>query len=534
MGIESVAQNQRGRRYAGRILLGMDTTLSHVLDALRAENLIVRTAHIDDALLATPLTGADCDSRVSAPGHLFICKGQAFRPAFLTSALEKGAVCYLCGEDLAPELEKEAPDAPAIVVSNVRRAMGIVSPVCWGHPDKRLNILGITGTKGKSTVAYMLRSILDGDEAYKHAGIMGSIDTFDGVESFESHNTTPEAPDLWRHLANAAASGLEHMVMEVSSQGLKYDRVIDLGIDVGCFLNIGRDHISPIEHPDFEDYFESKLRMFDQTRVAVVNLDCEHAQVIRERAQRCERVITFSAHDATADVWATDINHELGIVSFDAHTPTWEGRVTIPMPGLFNVENALAAIAICEAIGVPSERIIERFYHVRVPGRMELILTPDRRVTAIVDYAHNKLSYQKFFSSMKEEFPGYWIAAVFGCPGDKALERRFELPQEAAKWCDFLMYTEEDPAHERVCDINAQMLANTPEGVACEAIDDREQAIMRTVELAYSCGRPALVCLLAKGDETRQHEGDRFVPCRTDGDIFNDAVRAFSPGVDAR
>lgn len=509
----------------------METTLSHVIDVLGAEKLLARTANCTENALATPITGTDCDSRAAAENHLFICKGQAFRTEFLVSALEAGCVAYLCGEDIADELAKVVPDAPALAVSDVRRAMGVVSPICWGHPDRRLNILGITGTKGKSTVAYMLRSILDGDEAYEHAGIMGSIETFDGVKGFESHNTTPEAPDLWHHLANAADTGLKHMIMEVSSQGLKYDRVTGLGIDVGCFLNIGRDHISAIEHPDFEDYFESKLKIFDQTRTAAVNLDCDHADTILDRAQRCERVITFSAKIGTADIWASDIIHEFGLVGFMAHTPSWEGRVTIPMPGLFNIENALAAIAICEALGVPRERIIERFFYVRVPGRMELLFAPDRRITAIVDYAHNKLSYQKFFSSMKEEFPGFWIAAVFGCPGDKALERRVELPQEAAKWCDLLVYTEEDPAHEEVADICAEMAANTPEGVDYEIIPDREEAISRAVELAYACGRPALVCLLAKGDETRQHEGDLFVPCRADGDIFNDAVRTYGPGL---
>ncbi|RVU98188.1 UDP-N-acetylmuramoyl-L-alanyl-D-glutamate--2,6-diaminopimelate ligase [Coriobacteriales bacterium OH1046] len=509
----------------------METTLSHVIDVLDAEKLLVRTVSCTHDALAAPITGADCDSRAAAASHLFICKGRAFRAEFLETALEKGCIAYLCGADLADELAARAPGTPSLIVSDVRRAMGMVSPICWGHPDRRLNVLGITGTKGKSTVAYMLRSILDGDEAYEHAGIMGSIETFDGVEGFESRNTTPEAPDLWRHLANAADSGLDHMIMEVSSQGLKYGRVVGLGIDVGCFLNIGRDHISAIEHPDFGDYFESKLRIFDQTRTAVVNLDCDHAGIILDRARRCERVLTFSAKSDTADIWASDIIHEFGLVGFMAHTPSWEGRVTIPMPGLFNIENALAAIAICEAVGIARERIIERFFYVRVPGRMELLFTPDRRITAIVDYAHNKLSYQRFFSSMKEEFPGFWIAAVFGCPGDKALERRVELPQEAATWCDLLVYTEEDPAHEDVADICAEMAANTPEGVDYEIIPDREEAIGRAVELAYACGRPALVCLLAKGDETRQHEGDLFVPSRADGDIFNDAVRTYGPGL---
>ena len=505
----------------------MNTTLASIAELLRDKGLLVRTENLTPETAALPVSGCDCDNRVPNAGHVFVCKGHAFRTAYLTSALARGAVAYLCDESRAKEYAAAAPGVPALVVSDIRRAMGHVSAAAFGHPDRDLTMVGITGTKGKSTVAYMMRAVLDGEEAYSHAAIMGSIETFDGIERDESHNTTPEAPDLWRHVANARDAGLTHMVMEVSSHGLKYDRVLDLKLDVACFLNIGRDHISPVEHPDFEDYFESKLRIFDQARTAVVNLDCDHADVILARARRCERVITFSAKGASADVFATDIDPGYGLVHFVAHTPTWEGRVVIPMPGIFNVDNALATIAMAEALGIGQEQIVNRFYLVRVPGRMELLTTPDRRVTGIVDYAHNKLSYQRFFPSMKEEFPGYAIIALFGAPGEKAQERRVELPQEAARWADHLIYTEEDPANEPVEKICAEMAAATPPGASYEVILDREEAIFRAVELAYSLDRPALVCLLAKGDETRQHEGDLFVPCRTDGDIFADAVRRF-------
>ena len=500
------------------------TTLQSLAELLREEDLLARDELIDPAQRVL-VSGADCDSRVAAPGHVFVCKGAAFKPAYLSAAVEAGAVAYLCDEALAPTLREACPDTPALVATDLRRAMALVSAQSWGHPDKSISVLGITGTKGKSTVAYMLRTILDAGKTGSGCGIMGSIDTYDGLEGFESVNTTPESPDLWRHLANTRDSGLPCMVMEVSSQALKYDRVVDLAIDVACFLNIGRDHISPLEHPSFEDYFESKLRIFDQARAAVVNLDMDHASEVMARAQRCEQVVTFSAAGAEdADIWASGIHSELGKVSFVVHTPRGEREMCVSMPGLFNVDNALAAIAMCELAGVDDALIAEGLAHVRVPGRMELIETGDPKVCALVDYAHNKLSYQRFFSSVSEEFAGRKIIALFGAPGDKAQERRRELPQEASKWADLIIYTEEDPAHERTEDICAEMAANTPEGQAFEVICDRPTAIARAVEAAFAAPEGAVVCLLAKGDETRQHEGDRFVPCETDGAIFEREV----------
>ena len=506
----------------------MNTTLASLARLLDHEGLLATTANITAEKGATPVTGVDCDSRVVVPSHVFVCKGAAFKPAYLTSALEKGAVAYLCDEDRAAELADVAPGTPALIATDLRRAMALASAEAFGHPDHDLTVVGITGTKGKSTVSYMLRAVLDGDEPYAHAGVMGSIETFDGIAREESHNTTPESPDLWRHLANARKAGLAYMDMEVSSQALKYDRVVDLGLDVACFLNIGRDHISPVEHPDFADYFGSKLRIFDQARVAVVNLDTDELDTVLDHARHCERVVTFgctdAAREAGADVWAADVRPFQGGITFACHTPSWEGDVTVSMPGLFNVDNACAAIAMCEVLGVGREQVVAGLSHVRVPGRMELLLTEDPKVTAIVDYAHNKLSYQRFFSSIVKEFAGRKVIAVFGAPGGKAYERRQELPQEASKWADYLIYTEEDPAHDSVADICRQMSDATPAGQAHEVILDRPAAIERAVELAFASERGAVVCLLAKGDETRQHEGDRFVPCETDGDIFRRAV----------
>ena len=470
------------------------------------------------------VTGAACDSRDVRPGNIFCCKGAAFSPAYLTSAIEAGASCYLCDEAHAAELAEVAPGTPALVSSNVRRAMGLVSAEAWGRPDRSLPVVGITGTKGKSTVAYMLRGIIDGREPYAHAGVMGSIDTFDGIESFESHNTTPEAPEMWRHIANAREAGLSHMVMEVSSQGLKYDRVLDLGLKVAVFLNIGRDHISPIEHPDYEDYFSSKLRIFEQAETAVVNLDTDELDRVLEASRAAERVVTFSATNPEADYWASDIKPGFGYISFTAHAPTWEMGVMVGMSGLFNVDNALAAIAAADVLGIDRMQMADALAEARVPGRMEIATGSNEHVVGIVDYAHNKLSFQRFFSSMAKEFPDRLVIAVFGAAGDKAQERRRELPEEASKWADLLIYTEEDPAHERVEDICAEMAANTPAGQDHIVICDREKAIEYAVDVAVDSGRPSLVCLLAKGDETRQHVGDEYPEMVPDGDVFARAM----------
>lgn len=517
--------------HSRRILSGMNATVKSIASLLRDHGLLARGPQSVDAA-SVSLTGADCDSRFAGPDHLFVCKGAAFKPAYLEQALEAGCVAYLCDDSRADELAAVAPHVSALVVRDdgLRTAMALSSAACWGHPDNKLEVVGITGTKGKSTTAYMLRAILDACHDTPQSAIMGSIDTFDGIEDAESVNTTPEPPDLWRHVANAAQSGLPYLTMEVSSQALKYERVVGLGLDVACFLNIGRDHISPREHPSFEDYFASKLRIFEQARVAVVNLGSDHADEVLAAAGRCKHVVTFladgDAAGSDADVWCRDPRPSDSGIRLFVHTPSWEGEVEVGMAGLFNAENALCAIAACEVLGIGQEQVKAGLAHVRVPGRMELLRTSDPHITGIVDYAHNKLSYQRFFASVAKEYPGREVIAVFGAPGGKAYERRRELPEEASRWADFVVYTEEDPAHDPVEEICAQMAAATPEGQDFEVIVNRPRAIGRAVERAFQSPRGAVVCLLAKGDETRQHEGDSFVPCETDATLFERAVAA--------
>ena len=213
------------------------------------------------APLTREVSLVSCDSRQVVPGTLFICKGAHFKVEFLQSAKEQGAFAYLS------EKRYDQVDLPCILVSDVRLAMALLADFYYNHPSAKLGVVGITGTKGKSSTAYYLKYIFDEYLAAKGqpaSGVISSIETYDGVEKFESHLTTPEPLDLERHFANGVATGMRYLTMEVSSQALKYDRVKNVEFAAAVFLNIGMDHISPIEHPDFEDYFASKLRIFSQ------------------------------------------------------------------------------------------------------------------------------------------------------------------------------------------------------------------------------------------------------------------------------
>ena len=265
------------------------------------------------------VTGCSFDSRAVSAGDVFFCKGAAFKPAFLSMALDAGTVAFVCEESLVESLEPLAQESGAamLVVDSVRTAMALLPPEVYDRPDHDVKIVGITGTKGKTTAAFMLQSIIKA--AGESCGMIGSVNTDDGIECYESTNTTPEAPEVWRHIANCRASGRQSMVMEVSSQALKYQRVENLPFDVACFLNIGRDHISPIEHPTFEDYFKSKLRIFDQAKTAVVNLGTDEVERVLEAASTAERLVTVGVEHPVASLWASDVRMVGFNIEFNLH-----------------------------------------------------------------------------------------------------------------------------------------------------------------------------------------------------------------------
>lgn len=457
------------------------------------------------------VTGLTFDSREVATGTLFICKGAAFKREYLDMAEEKGAIACVSGTEYS--------DFPCITVSDIRRAMAVLANMYYDEPWKKLKLTGFGGTKGKSTSAYYMKAITDDymkATGGKESAIISSIDTYDGVIREESHITTPEAVELQMHLANAVQSGITWAQMEISSQALKYDRVAEMRFDVGVFLNISEDHISPLEHRDFDDYFNSKMMMFPITDTAAVNLDCDLACKVLERAESAKKVVTFSRRDERADYFAYDIKKSGHGSSFRIRHGDFDGEFTLTMPGLFNVENALgAAAAACEQ-GIPWEYIRSGLERARSGGRMELYSSADGNIIAIVDYAHNKLSFETLFSSMAAEYPGYNMVAVFGCPGKKALSRRRDLGTIAGRYSKKVIITAEDPGEEPFAGISHEIEQYVHSaGASCEIIEDRGQAIKRAIDTAEG---KTIILITGKGRETRQKYGREYIPCPSDVD----------------
>lgn len=485
---------------------------------------------LDDATGALPLASTRCDSRQVLPHDLFVCKGVSFKASYLEQAAAQGAVCYVAKAVHAAELAEAAPSLPALIAEDeptLRRIMALASAYLTSPEEQKIPIFGITGTKGKSSVAWMLRHLIEG------AGIVGTITTYDGTPEVKSINTTPESPDVWEHIRQSTRHNLPALCLEISSQALKYDRVLGVPLDAACFLNIGKDHISAVEHPNFEDYVASKLKIFSMAPRAVINLDALFVERIYEAAvAQTQDIITLSSHESNAlglepTYRATNIELSSQGTRFELQAPEGTFPFALSLPGRFNVDNALAAIALARLVGVSYERMQTVLAHIQIPGRMMLLKTNSSpELTGLVDYAHNKLSFDALFSSLIQEYPGYTLYGVFGAPGGKAEERREDLVISAAAHGVIMYLTEDDPWTEEPADIIKQMLSFVPAGAKAHAVVDREKAVHAAVKAAIASKKPALVCILAKGSDATIHRRAGNVPMKPDAQSFNDAVCA--------
>lgn len=439
----------------------------------------------------------------------FICKGAAFKAQYLQESAEKGAFAYVS------EVKYDV-DLPYILVRDIREAMPVLAKQFFESPAEKLKVTGITGTKGKSTTTYYMKAIIDDymeATGGKESAMISTIDVYDGVIKKESHITTPEAVELQEHFRHAVDSGIEYLTMEVSSQALKYNRVDELEFDTGIFLNISEDHVSPIEHADFEDYFSSKLRIFPQTKVAIVNLDMDFADRTLQEAQKAGKVLTFGTK-AEADIYGYDIKKDGHDILFRVRCDRFDEDFMLTMPGLFNVENALAAIAAAYVYEIPLEYIKSGLKRARSSGRMEFYPSKDNQIIAIVDYAHNKLSFEKLFDSIRKEYPTYKIYTIFGCPGKKSLARRHDLGTIAGMYSKKVFITAEDPGFEPVDDISRD-IAQYVEAQNCPytMIEDRGEAIKAAMD---EVDEPTILLITGKGNETRQKYGSEYLDCISD------------------
>ena len=350
-------------------------------------------------------------------------------PAGVRKAIAR-AVCYLeqkngVTADAEPGVWEHVASACG---GDIRKAMSLVSIAFYQKAYRNFRVVGLTGTKGKTTTTYFMKNILDAFCrrnpqlcAAQKSAVLSTVEVDTGIEHHEAHLTTPESPDLQRYFAQTRDSGLPFLTMEVSSQAYKLSRVYGMDFDVGMFLNIGEDHIGPLEHTDFEDYFSCKLQLMEHCRTAIVNREMDHAQRVLEHARaHAQRVLTFGKLE-TADLddddcWILrDIQKEEQGFTFTTSHGLEQDSWRIRMAGRFNVENALAAILAAKALGVDDQSIREGLLQNEVQGRMNLFEKDG--VTVLVDYAHNFLSFQKLYESLKADYPGQRIVVVVGCPG---------------------------------------------------------------------------------------------------------------------
>lgn len=497
--------------------------LKDYIDLLKKDNLIEDVCLCDN-LLNTEIQKLEHNSKSVSSGTLYICKGLNYKSEYLEEAILNGAVVYIAEKENVSNTS-----FPHIVVNNIRKALAIVSCMYYDFPSNKLNMIGITGTKGKSTTAYYIKSILDNymnEHNLPDTAIVSSIDTYDGKSCRESLITSPESIDLQEYVYNAVDSKMKNLVMEVSSQALKLDRVYNINYKVGVFLNISEDHISTIEHPNFDDYFASKLKFFKQVEIACVNLDSDYIDIILENAKNSKKVITFSTKNPNADVYGYEIKKQgFKTISFKVKTSQFNEEILLTMPGLFNVENALAAISIAIALNIPFKNIFDGLKIAKASGRMESHISKDGNIIVIVDYAHNKLSFQKLYESTRQEYPNKNIITVFGCPGGKAQLRRRDLGTLSGINSSVTYLTAEDPGPEETIDICKEIAIYVKkENGKYKIIEDRGEAIKQAI-----LENPNSVILITgKGNETRQKYGKKYLPCLTDTQYALEALEEYN------
>ena len=483
--------------------------LIEYMEVLKKENLLTEE-NISKNLKEEIIEAVTYDSRKVIKNSLFLCKGSKFKLEYLENALQAGAIAYVAEE----QYKKEGQ--PYIIVNNIRRAIAILSSFYNNNPQNKINMIGITGTKGKSTTSYYIKYILDDYMKTinkNETAIISSIDTFDGKSTEEAVLTTPEPEELFMHIRNAVNSHIDNLVMEVCSQALKIERVYGINYQYGVFLNISEDHISNIEHKDYEDYFASKLKLFEQTETAIVNLNTQDLERVLNAAKKSKKIITFG-NQKEADVYGYNIRKEGMNTVFQVRTKNFDEEILLTMPGLFNVENALAAIAVTADMGVPYQNIYNGLKKARASGRMEVYSDKKQEVVVIVDYAHNKLSFQKLYESTIKEYPKREIITVFGCPGNHAQNRRKDLGELSGKYSNMNYLTMEDPRNEDPEEICKEISTYIEkENGKYKIVTDRGEAIKEAIMEA----KPNSVILITgKGNETVQYIKGKYVECLTD------------------
>lgn len=435
------------------------------------------------------------DSRKAGPGCVFVCISGAVSDghSYVEDVTAKGAAAVIV------ERPVEAPEGVTVIhVDDTRYALALMSAAYFEYPAEKLKVIGITGTKGKTTTTYMVKSILEG--VGHKVGLIGTIEALIGDKSIPANNTTPESFTIHQYFAEMVKEGCDSVVMEVSSQGLMLHRTAGIEFEIGIFTNLGEDHIGPNEHKDFEDYKRCKGILFTQCRLGIANVDDQWYEDVFQNAT-C-KVETFGFSEK-ADLRATNVQHvsRPGYLGVNYHVSgLMDFDVEIDIPGEFSVYNSLTAIAVCRHFDVPEENIKKALKVAKVKGRIEMVKVSDD-FAFMIDYAHNAMSLESLLCTLRDYHPKR-IVTIFGCGGNRSRTRRFEMGEVAGNLSDFTIITSDNPRFEEPQDIINDIITGIKktEGKYVD-ICDRKEAIRYAIEHGKEGD---IIVLAGKGHETYQ------------------------------
>lgn len=441
------------------------------------------------------ITSVVSDSRKAEEGSLFICiKGAVFDGHRYAGDVVKRGADVLVVQDLV-----EVPENVTVIqVEDSRYAMAYISAAWFDYPAEKLKTVGITGTKGKTTTTYLVKSILE--NAGHKTGLIGTIEAIIGDRRIPAANTTPESYLVQQYFAEMVKEGCDSVVMEVSSQGLMLHRTAGFIFDIGIFTNIEPDHIGPNEHKDFEDYLHCKSLLFQQCKTGIFNGDDQHLEKILE-GHTCQ-VETFGFSEK-ADLRAENTRLVTGKgtlgIAYDVRG-LMNFPVEIDLPGKFSVYNSLTAVAVCRHFGVTEENIQKALKNAKVKGRIEMVKVSDE-FTLMIDYAHNAMSLESLLTTLKEYNPNR-LVCLFGCGGNRSKLRRYEMGEVSGKLADLTIITSDNPRDEEpqaiIDDIKTGI--GRTDGKYVEIIDRKE-----AIAYAIHHGQPGDIIVLAgKGHEDYQ------------------------------
>jgi len=423
---------------------------------------------------------------------------------YISDAIKKGASAVMVEEGC--DLKALAiPEGITIVMAkNTREALAICSSNFYDSPSRKFKLIGVTGTKGKTTTTFMIKEVLE--KAGKKVGLIGTIATYmNGKKVKDSDRTTPESLELQREFAKMVEAGVEVVVMEVSSQSLKLHRVDGCEFDIVLFTNFSEDHISEKEHPDMKDYFNSKLKLFEMCKTGITNADDLYGAKIPKIFP--DSNITTYGIDNFANVLAKDITITNSYVDFKVKITDRNERVKTSIPGRFSVYNSLAAICVAQKFGISPEVIKEALTEVRVPGRSELV-DNKREIPIMIDYAHSPESLQNILQAVKSYTRGK-VISVFGCGGDRDSGKRPVMGEISGRIADFTFITSDNPRTEKPEEIVSQIEEGMKKTKGkYKVVVDRTEAIKEAIQMAT---KRDIIILAGKGHEPYQEiNGEKF------------------------